>query len=125
MSFGSALRDAFSAAGDGARKAARATLAGAKSAAMAVAHGLTKIADAAVTGGGELINIVASIEKIGYAVIYKLVTAPYRMAEQLFSDSQPAGVAVSQPCPLLDKARIFTARYRRELIGSEFSGAGS
>lgn len=125
MSFGSALRYAFNAAGEGARNAVRATLAGAKSAATAVADSLIMVGNIAMTGGGELINFVTSIEKIGCAKIYKVVTAPYRMAEQLFSDSQPAGNSVSQPCPLCDKARVFTSEYRRKLIGSEFSGAGS
>ena len=125
MNFGSALRGAFNGASDVAKHAARSALAGAQPAAAAAAKGLTVIADVAVAGVGELINLGIALDKVAYANAYKLVSTPYRVAEGIFSDSRPAGTSVTQPCPLCDKERVFTAQYRRELIGSEFAGAGN
>ena len=125
MSFGSALRDAFNAASEVAKHAARSALASAQSAAAAAANGLTVIADVAVAGVGELINLRTALAKVAYASAYKLVSTPYRVAEGIFSDSRPAGTSVTHLCPLRDKERVFTAEYRRELIGSEFAGAGN
>ena len=125
MSIGSALQDAYAAASDEAKQAARGALASAKSAEASSANGLAKITDVAITGVGEVANLSLAVTKVAYASAYKIVTAPYRMAEKLFSDKLPAGKSAVQPCRLRDKERVFTSEYRRELIGLEFAGAGN
>jgi hypothetical protein len=103
----------------------RAMLVGVNEAAAAASRAMTHIAGSVATVGGEVINAGGALAKIAYAKTYKAVSAPYRLAEKWFSGSEPPLHGVIQHCPLRDKDKVFTAEYRRKLIGFEFAGAGS
>lgn len=138
MSWGDTFRSAYAAARDKARKIADQALTTVENAAAVIRQRAARIAQQVRDTASAAARQAIAATKLGVAIAEELaVNLPeslsfiaaaysikaYTAIRGWFSETNPPAGTLVIPCRMTDKARIYTAAYRRSLVNSKFAGA--